>query len=306
MPPCINYFKESRIASIEMLFHFFKAVPSSYYIEKEEKLEDNTIHVIKQNSQTFKKELDKAITGFDYVEISGQYLCAYDQKILRAILQALQKQNEAPFIAISAKSPNEEYLPIERQVYSNQATLSLSNFYTLLNNQSHNRSSNDIFGKIFKSLQRLASTTLSFYTKNKSKIITAPLLIYAKNEAMLTFQVHPCVMSFNFQTRNEQNLLKYKQPYYQIDNTHYFKERSDLEQLLYTKIQYKFASMAHKSFTMGFNELREQLFLPSTSQRTQYNQYSKLRNAIKNLNDTSEYTLSLENTTTPTLLVSKK
>jgi len=105
------------MASIEMLFHFFKAVPSSYYIEKEEKLEDNTIHVKKQSSQTFKKELDKAITGFDYVEISGQYLCAYDQKILRAILQALQKQNEEPFIAISAKSPNEEYLPIERQVY---------------------------------------------------------------------------------------------------------------------------------------------------------------------------------------------
>lgn len=58
MPPCINYFKESRMASIEMLFHFFKAVPSSYYIEKEEKLEDSTIHVIKQNAQTFKKPLD--------------------------------------------------------------------------------------------------------------------------------------------------------------------------------------------------------------------------------------------------------
>ena len=143
----------------------------------------------------------------------------------------------------------------------------------------------------FKSLQRLASTTLSFYTKNKSKIITAPLLIYAKNEAILAFQVHPCVMSFNFQTRNEANLLKFKQPYYHIDNTHYFKERSDLEQLLYTKIQYKFASMQHKSFTMGFNELREQLFLPTSSQRTIYNQCSKLRSAIKNLNDNSEYTL---------------
>ena len=306
MPPCINYFKESRMASIEMLFHFFKAVPSSYYIEKEETLEDNTIHVQKQSSQTFKKPLDRNLTGFDYVEITGQYLCAYDQKILRVILQALQKQEEAPFIAISAKSPNEEYLPIERQVYSNQATLSLQQFYTLLNNQSHNRSSNDIFSKIFKSLQRLASTTLSFYTKNKSKIITAPLLIYAKNATMLTFQVHPCVMSFQFITNNEPNLLKYKQPYYHIDNTHYFKERSDLEQLLYTKIQYKFAAMAHKSFTIRFNELREQLFLPSTSQRTTYNQCSKLRNAIKNLNDNSEYTLSLENTTTPTLMVSKK
>lgn len=306
MPPCINYFKESRMASIEMLFHFFKLVPSSYYIEKEEKLEDNTIHVQKQSSQTFKKPLDKTITGFDYVEITGQYLCAYDQKIIRVILQTLQKQEEAPFTAISAKSYNEEYLPIERHVYSNQATLSLSNFYTLLNNQSHHRSSNDIFSKIFKSLQRLASTTLSFYTKNKSKIITAPLLIYAKNEAMLTFQVHPCVMSFQFTTNNEPNLLKFKQSFYNIDNTHYFKERSDLEQLLYTKIQYKFASMAHKSFTMSFQELREQLFLPSTSQRTTYNQCSKLRNAIKNLNDNSEYTLSLENTTTPTLLVSKK
>ena len=113
-------------------------------------------------------------------------------------------------------------------------------------------------------------------------------------------------MSFSFQTSNEPNLLKYKQPYYHIDNTHYFKERSDLEQLLYTKIQYKFASMQHKSFTMGFNELREQLFLPSTSQRTTYNQCSKLRSAIKNLNDNSEYTLVLENTTTPTLMVSKK
>ena len=225
------------MASIEMLFHFFKAVPSSYYIEKEEKLEDNTIHVQKQSSQTFKKPLDKTITGFDYVEITGQYLCAYDQKIIRVILQTLQKQEEAPFTAISAKSYNEEYLPIERHVYSNQATLSLSNFYTLLNNQSHHRSSNDIFGKIFKSLQRLASTTLSFYTKNKSKIITAPLLIYAKNEAMLTFQVHPCVMSFQFTTNNEPNLLKFKQSFYNIDNTHYFKERSDLEQLLYTKIQ---------------------------------------------------------------------
>lgn len=306
MPPCINYFKESRMASIEMLFNFFKAVPSNYYIEQEVKLEDNTIKVIKQNSQTFKKPLDKTITGFDYVEITGQYLSAYDQKILRAILQALYKREEALFTPHNAKSPNEEYLPVEREVYSSQVTLSLSNFYTLLNNQSLNRSSNDIFSKIFKSLQRLASTTLSFYTKNKSKIITAPLLIYAKNEAMLTLQVHPCVMSFNFQTRNEPNLLKYKQPYYQIDNTHYFKERSDLEQLLYTKIQYKFASMSHKSFTMGFNELRDQLFLPSTSQRTLYNQCSKLRSAIKNLNDTSEYTLSLENTTTPTLLVSKK
>ena len=294
------------MASIEMLFHFFKAVPSSYYVEHEVKLEDNTIHVIKQNSQTFKKPLDKNLTGFDYVEITGQYLCAYDQKILRVILQALQKQEEAPFIAISAKSPNEEYLPIERQVYSNQTTLSLSNFYTLLNNQSQNRSSNDIFSKIFKSLQRLASTTLSFYTKNKSKIITAPLLIYAKNATMLTFQVHPCVMSFSFQTRNEPNLLKFKQPYYHIDNTHYFKERSDLEQLLYTKIQYKFAAMQHKSFTMGFHELREQLFLLSTSQRTIYNQSSKLRSAITNLNDNSEYTLILENTTTPTLMVSKK
>jgi hypothetical protein len=58
---------------------------------------------------------------------------------------------------------------------------------------------------------------------------------------------------------------------------------------------------------MGFNELREQLFLPSTSsQRTLYNQFSKLRSAIKNLNDNSEYTLILENTTTPTLMVSKK
>jgi hypothetical protein len=60
MPPCINYFKESRMASIEMLFHFFKAVPSSYYIEKEEKFEDNTIYVHKQSSQTFKKPLEKS------------------------------------------------------------------------------------------------------------------------------------------------------------------------------------------------------------------------------------------------------
>jgi len=306
MPPCINYFKESRMASIEMLFHFFKAVPSAYYTEKEERMEDNTIHVFKQTAQTFKKELDKKVTGFDYVEITGQYLCAYDQKILRAILQALQKQDEAPFKAIRAQSPNEEYFPTQREVFSNQVTLNLSKFYALLNNQSHNRSHNDIFSKIFKSLQRLASTTLSFYTKNKSKIITAPLLMYAKHEAMLSLQVHPCVMSFHFKTNNEPNLLTYKQSYYLIDNTHYFKERSDLEQLLYTKIQYKFASMPHKSFTMSFQELREQLFLPSTSQRTLYNQCSKLRNAIKNLNDNSEYTLVLEYTTTPTLLVSKQ
>jgi len=292
-----NSFKESRIASLEMLFHFFKALPSNYYVEKEKKLTDSTVQVFKNETQTFKKTLDKSTCGFDYIEITGMYLCAFDQKTLRAILQLLQKQEEQLFDATVANSLNNEYISASNKVYAHQAQVNIRDFYTLLNNKSSNRSNSDMFKKVASSLQRLATTTLSFYTKDKRKMLTAPLLVFYKNDSVLTFQLHPCIMTYAFTSKNsESNLLKYKQPFYLIDNRNYFTNRSDLEQLIYTKIQYKFASMnnKYKQFEIELNSLRDELFLPSNSNRTIYNQTSKLKKALIQLNNNnSDYLIEL-------------
>jgi hypothetical protein len=283
-------YKESRMASLEMLFHFFKALPSDYYMQKEVKLNDTTMQVFKNEAITLKKKLDRNTTGFDYIEVSGMYLCAFDQKLLRIIMQLLQKQEEQLFSATKSDALNKEYILESQVVYSNQVAIHIKDFYKLLHNKA-NRSSKDITSKLVHSLQRLASTVLSFYTSNQSKILTAPLLVYAKNGDDFIFQLHPCIMTYHYESKNSEKLLKYKQPFYLIDNSEYFSDRSSLEQLIYTKIQYRFASMdsRYTSFTMDLHTLRSELFLPSVSSRTLYNQTSKVKQALINLSKTSSY-----------------
>jgi hypothetical protein len=301
-------YKEARIASIEVLFHFFKAVPSSYYNHKEEKLPDGSIKS-KAEIQMIKKELDKVKTGFDYIQIIGMYLSAYDQKVFRAIIENVynQEEQEIEENLISAKSLNEEYISVEKKLYSNQANLDINRFYKILNPNTKTKTSSDIFEKIVNSLQRLAQVSMSFFTKNKKNIITAPLLIYSKKDNNLILQLHPAILSFQFESKND-GILKYKQNFYSLDNSEYYKLENDLQRLLYSKIQYKFASMS-KTYTQcnfDFQELRSQIFLSSSSSKTLYNQSSKLKNAVIALDKNCSYSLKLEGTSKTLQLIVNK
>jgi hypothetical protein len=238
-------YKEARLASIEMLFNFFKAIPSAYYNFKEEELPDGSTKS-KAEIQIITKKIDKVKTGFDYIQITGMYLSAYDQKVFRAILQSVNKQEEQEFQSslVNAKALNEEYLSVNKKIYSNQADLDISRFYKILNPDTKKVNAKNIYDKILNSLNRLAQVSLSFYNKNKRNIITAPLLIFSKIEDNLILQLHPVVLSFQFDSKNE-GIIKYKQSFYSLDNNEYYTLENDLQRLLYSKIQYKFASMSN-------------------------------------------------------------
>lgn len=303
-----NSYKEARMASIEVLFHFFKAVPSSYYVEIEEKNADGTVTITKNETQTIRKELDRSVTGFDYIEITGMYLSAYDQKIFRAIMQSVYKKDEKRFESntVEAKSLNEEYLPVSRELYSNQAIINISEFYKIINPNTKSRSSKELYNKIINSLNRLAHVTLSIYTKDKRNIITAPLLIFSNIDNCLNLQLHPALLSFQYESKN-QDIIKPKQSYYILNNYEYYNLSSDLQRLLYSKIQYKFASMPqnHKEFRFEFDEICSQLFIKSDSKKSRYNQTAKLKKTIAELNNTSSYTLTIEGSKTLYIVVNR-
>ena len=304
----LNSYKEARMASIEVLFHFFKAVPSSYYVEIEEKNSDGSIIVTKKEIQTIRKELDKSATGFDYIDITGMYLSAYDQKIFRAIMQSVNKQKEEIYQSnmIEAKSLNEEYMPVSRELYSNQAIINISEFYQIINPNTKSRSSKELYKKIINSLNRLAHVTLSIYTKDKRNIVTAPLLIFSNVDNNLYLQLHPALLSFQYESKN-QHIIKQKQSYYTLNNSEYYNLGSDLERLLYSKIQYKFASMPknHKQCRFEFDEILSQLFLATNSKKSKYNQTAKLKKTIAELNKNSSYSLIVEGSKTLYIVVNR-
>jgi len=303
-----NSYKEARIASIEVLFHFFKAVPSSYYVELERKNSDGSIIVSKNETQTIRKELDKSATGFDFIDITGMYLSAYDQKIFRAIMQSVNKQKEELYESnmIEAKSLNEEYLPVSRELYSNRAIINISEFYQIINPNAKPRGSKELYNKIINSLNRLAHVTLSVYTKDKRNIITAPLLIFSSIDNRLNLQLHPALLSYQYESKN-QHIIKPKQSYYILKNSEYYALRSDLMRLLYSKIQYKFASMpnSHRECRFEFDEILSQLFLPTNSKKSKYNQTAKLKKTIAELNDNSSYSLTIEGSKTLYIIVNR-
>lgn len=303
-----NSYKEARMASIEVLFHFFKAVPSSYYVETEEKNSDGTITISKNETQTIRKKLDKSATGFDNIEITGMYLSAYDQKIFRAIMQSVNKQKEELYQStmVEAKSLNEEYLPVSRELYSNQAQISINEFYQIINPNTRPRASKEIYSKIINSLNRLAHVTLSLYTKDKRNIITAPLLIFSSIDNHLNLQLHPALLSYQYESKN-QYIIKPKQTYYILNNYEYYNLGSDLERLLYSKIQYKFASMPqkHKECRFEFDEIRSQLFIKTDSKKSKYNQNTKLKKTIADLNNNSSYSLTIVGSKTLYIVVNR-
>ena len=303
-----NSYKEARMASIEVLFHFFKAVPSSYYVEIEQKNSDGTITISKNETQTIKQELDKSVTGFDYIEITGMFLCAYDQKIFRAIMQSINKQKEELYQSnmIEAKSLNEEYLPVSRELYSNQAQISINEFYQIINPNTKPRGSQELYDKIINSLNRLAHVTLSIYTEKKRSIITAPLLIFSSIDNRLNLQLHPALLSYQYESKN-QHIIKPKQSYYILNNSEYYNLGRDLERLLYSKIQYKFASMPHnhKECRFEFDETRSQLFIKTDSKKSKYNQNAKLKKTIADLNNNSSYSLTIEGSKTLYIIVNR-
>lgn len=303
-----NSYKEARMASIEVLFHFFKAVPSSYYVETEEKNSDGTITISKNETQTIRKKLDKSATGFDNIEITGMYLSAYDQKIFRAIMQSVNKQKEELYQStmVEAKSLNEEYLPVSRELYSNQAQISINEFYQIINPNTRPRASKEIYSKIINSLNRLAHVTLSLYTKDKRNIITAPLLIFSSIDNHLNLQLHPALLSYQYESKN-QYIIKPKQTYYILNNYEYYNLGSDLERLLYSKIQYKFASMPqkHKECRFKFDEIRSQLFIKTDSKKSKYNQNTKLKKTIADLNNNSSYSLTIVGSKTLYIVVNR-
>jgi len=303
-----NSYKEARMASIEVLFHFFKAVPSSYYVETEEKNSDGTITISKNETQTIRKKLDKSATGFDNIEITGMYLSAYDQKIFRAIMQSVNKQKEELYESnmVKAKSLNEEYLPVSREIYSNQAQISINEFYQIINPNTRPRASKEIYSKIINSLNRLAHVTLSLYTKDKRNIITAPLLIFSSIDNHLNLQLHPALLSYQYESKN-QHIIKPKQPYYILNNSEYYNLGSDLERLLYSKIQYKFASMPqkHKECRFKFDEIRSQLFIETDSKKSKYNQNTKLKKTVAELNNNSSYSLTIVGSKTLYIVVNR-
>lgn len=303
-----NSYKEARMASIEVLFHFFKAVPSSYYVEVEEKNHDGFITVSKNKTQTIRKKLDKSASGFDFIDITGMYLSAYDQKIFRAIMQSVYQQKEKLFQSntVEAKSLDEEYLPVSRELYSNQAVINISEFYRIINQNTKSRSSKELYNKIINSLNRLAHVILSFFTKDKRNIVTAPLLIFSNIDNILYLQLHPALLSFQYESKN-QHIIKPKQSFYILNNSEYYNLGSDLERLLYSKIQYKFASMPknHKVCRFEFEEILSQVFLPTSSTKNKYNQTSKLKKSIIALNKNSAYTLTIEGSKTLHVVVNK-
>lgn len=303
-----NSYKEARMASIEMLFYFFKALPSSYYVENEEKNADGTITISNNKIQTIRKKLDKSITGFDFIDITGMYLCPYDQKIFRAIMQSVYQKKETPFKSqmIKAKSLNEEYLPVSRELYSNQATINIGEFYKIINPNTKPRASKELYSKIINSLNRLAHITLSIYTKDKRNIITAPLLIFSNINNHLNLQLHPALLSYQYESKN-QHIIKPKQSYYMLSNSEYYTLRSDLQRLLYSKIQYKFVSMPqnHKECRFEFYEILSQLFIKTNSKKSRYNQSAKLKKTIAELNNTSSYSLTIEGSKTLYIVVNR-
>lgn len=301
-------YKEARMASIEVLFHFFKAVPSSYYVEKKEKNSDGIITVTTNELQKFEIKLDKSTTGFDYIQITGIYLSAYDQKIFRAIMQSINKQKEELYESnmIEAKSFNEEYISIRRELYSNQAQISINEFYQIINPNTRPRASKEIYSKIINSLNRLAHVTLSLFTKDKSNIITAPLLIFSSIDNHLNLQLHPALLSYQYESKNE-HIIKQQQPYYTLNNSEYYNLGSDLERLLYSKIQYKFASMPqkHKECRFKFDEIRSQLFIETNSKKSKYNQNTKLKKTVAELNNNSSYSLTIVGSKTLYIVVNR-
>lgn len=295
-------FKENRASCIEVLFDMFKALPSRYHAQKEEVLDNNSIKLKTVQLQTIRQVLDKKATGFDYVEISSVYLSGFDQKVFRAILQAIYKQDEKPLNIseenIQAEGLNKEYISTKRNLYSNSVDIDINYFYKLINPHSKSRSSSNIYEKLYNSLNRLSKVNLCYSCKDRSKIVSAPLVIFMKEESELFLQVHPLINAFKYESSNNESLIKVKQSYYLIDNVEYFKLQSSLQQLLYSKIQYKFASMnpTYKEITLNFNTLKSQIFLQTKLKKTNYNQKTKLKQAITQLNNTCSYTLKLEGT----------
>lgn len=295
-----NIFKESRMASIEVLFEFFKAVPKDYYSTSKKVVNGISVSTHKYNNITLSKELDLKTNGFDVIEITGKYLNPQDQKVFRAILELLYKQEESQFEknSINAKTLNDEYIEedVSSNLFSNYTEIKITQFYRVLN-PSSKKSTKDSYSKVVNSLQRLAQTSLSFYTNSKDKILTAPLLIFEKDEKFISFQLHPCLMAYKFESKNN-SLIPLKQSFYSLDNKNFFnKDMSDIEQLIYSKIQYKFASMSqkYKSFSISLNELHRSLFIESNNNRTIDNQRSKILKAIKSLDNKFEYKVELHN-----------
>lgn len=290
-----NLFKESRMASIEVLFEFFKAVPKDYYSSSKKVVNGISVSTYKYSNITLSKELDLKTNGFDVIEITGKYLNPQDQKVFRAILELLYKQEEKNFEknSIEAKSLNNEYIEedVSSSLFSNYMNIKITQFYKVLN-PSSKKSTEDSYSKVINSLQKLAQTSLSFYTNNKEKILTAPLLIFEKDEKLISFQLHPCLLSYRFESKNNSCLIPLEQSFYSLNNKNFFnKNISDIEQLIYSNIQYKFASMSkkYKSFSITLNELQQCLFLESNNNRTIDNQRSKILKAIKSLDNKFEY-----------------
>jgi len=302
-------FKENRASCIEVLFNLFKAVPSNYY--QKEELHENDLTTTITQLQVIKQKLNKKDTGFDYVELSSDYLNAFDQKVFRAILQVVYNQKEVPLKLSDltvAKSLNEEYISIERKLYSNSINIDINYFYKLINPKSKTRASSNLFKKLSNSLIRLSRVSLSFYTKDKSKIVSTSLLIFIKNNSDLFLQVHPLINAYNFESFNHTSLIKPKQNYYKIDNHEFFNLNNSIQQLLYSKIQYKFASMPkiYKEISFDFNLLKSQIFLHTNSKKTKSNQSSKLKNAIKELDANCSYSLRLEGTSRTLQLIVRR
>lgn len=223
-------------------------------------------------------------------------------------MQSVYKQEEQLFHSnmIEAKSLNEEYIPVSRELYSNQAQISINEFYQIINPNTKPRGSKELYNKIINSLNRLAHVVLSFYTEDKDKIVTAPLLIFSSVDNRLHLQLHPALLTYQYESKNE-HIFKPQQHFYSLNNDEYYKLGSDLERLLYSKIQYKFASMPqnHKECRLKFDEIRSQLFLDTDSKKSIYNQTHKLKKTITSLDKNSSYTLTLEGSKTLYIVVTK-
>lgn len=296
-------FKESRMASIEVLFEFFKAVPRNYYATTKKTVGNTLIVTNKSSNVTLKKELDLKTNGFNIVEISGRYLNPKDQKIFRAILESLYNQQESLFSCdnIQAKALNIEFIQEDKSstLYSNFIKMKITDFYKIFNPKSK-RSIVESYKKMQKSLQRLSMTTLSFYTEEETnnslpeKILTAPLLIYEIDKEHISFQIHPCIMAYKFESNNDESLIPLKQSFYILNNDNFFnKKMTEVEQLIYSKIQYKFASMnsKYKSFTITLDELHSSLYIHSENSNTVESQIGKIFKSIKSLDNKFEYNI---------------
>lgn len=300
-----NIFKESRMASIEVLFEFFKAVPKDYYSSIEKQVNGLVITTRKTKNLTIEKKLDLKKNGFDYVKISGIYLNAQDQRIFRAILESLYKEEERKYSSqnIQSLSSCEDYIQKDTTdlLYSNYKKMKVTDFYKILNPKSK-KSVSESFEKMHNSIERLSHTVLSFYTEDKinsipEKILTAPLLIYERDKEYISFQLHPCLMSYKFESKNKSSIIKLEQHFYSLDNINFLnKKMSELEQLIYSKIQYKFASMnkKHNSFSFDLEDLYQSIYIESEEKCVIQNRKTKLKNAIKGLDSKFEYNLTIK------------